>query len=80
MRLNVFFKLWLQLNSEINMAKKDLKRAHTIMQMDELKCRKRVLRRYREIHCMQRSKYICVSRERDIVCVCVFWGGWQKED
>ena len=65
------------------MAKKDLKRAHTIMQMDELKCRKRVLRRYREIHCMQRSKYIYVSRERDIVCVCLgggAQGGWQKED
>ena len=35
-----------QLNAEISAAKKDLKRVQTIMQMDELKCRKRVLRRY----------------------------------
>ena len=34
-----------QLNSEISVAKRDLRRAQTIMQMDELKCRKRVLRR-----------------------------------
>ena len=35
-----------KLNAEISAAKKDLKRVQTIMQMDELKCRKRVLRRY----------------------------------
>ena len=31
-------------------AKKELKKAQTIMQMDELKCRKRVLRRYITIY------------------------------
>jgi ATP-dependent RNA helicase DOB1 len=36
---------YIQLNAEISAARKDLKRAQTIMQMDELKCRKRVLRR-----------------------------------
>ena len=36
----------LQLNSEVKLAKKELKRAQTIMQLDELKCRKRVLRRW----------------------------------
>ena len=35
-----------QLNSEVKLAKKELKRAQTIMQLDELKCRKRVLRRW----------------------------------
>jgi ATP-dependent RNA helicase DOB1 len=34
-----------ELSEEIAVAKKSLKRAQTIMQMDELKCRKRVLRR-----------------------------------
>ena len=36
----------LQLNSEAKLAKKELKKAQTIMQLDELKCRMRVLRRY----------------------------------
>lgn len=31
---------------EIKAARQELKRAKTILQMDELKCRKRVLRRY----------------------------------
>ena len=35
-----------QLSSEVREAKKELKKAQTIMQLDELKCRKRVLRRY----------------------------------
>ena len=35
-----------QLNSEVKLAKKELKKAQTIMQLDELKCRKRVLRRW----------------------------------
>ena len=35
-----------QKESEIKNAKKELKKAKTILQMDELKCRKRVLRRY----------------------------------
>lgn len=36
---------FLQLVAEIKEAKKELKKAQTIMQMEELKCRKRVLRR-----------------------------------
>ena len=41
--------LWcvvVQLNAELNVARKDLRHAQTIMQLDELKSRKRVLRRY----------------------------------
>ena len=34
-----------QIESEIKAAKKELKKAKTVIQMDELKCRKRVLRR-----------------------------------
>ena len=34
-----------QKEQEIKSAKKELKKAKTILQMDELKCRKRVLRR-----------------------------------
>lgn len=37
--------LFSQLVAEIKEAKKELKKAQTIMQMEELKCRKRVLRR-----------------------------------
>ena len=39
----------LQLNAQLIAARKDLKHAQTIMQLDELKSRKRVLRRYRII-------------------------------
>ena len=35
-----------QINDEVKMARKELKKAQSIMQLDELKCRKRVLRRY----------------------------------
>ena len=38
---NIFY----QLANEIKEKKKELKKARTILQMDELKCRKRVLRR-----------------------------------
>jgi ATP-dependent RNA helicase DOB1 len=34
-----------ELSNKVRDAKKELKKAHTVMQMDELKCRKRVLRR-----------------------------------
>jgi len=37
--------LQFQLANEIKETKKKLKKARTILQMDELKCRKRVLRR-----------------------------------
>ena len=37
--------LTVQLDAEISAAKRELKKAQTIMQMDELKSRKRVLRR-----------------------------------
>jgi hypothetical protein len=33
------------MTAELNLAKKDLKKAQTVMQLDELKSRKRVLRR-----------------------------------
>ena len=39
------YVLFSQLVAEIKEAKKELKKAQTIMQMEELKCRKRVLRR-----------------------------------
>ena len=42
--------VFLQLVAEIKEAKKELKKAQTIMQMDELKCRKRVLRRLVSVH------------------------------
>ena len=35
-----------QINNEVKLARKELKKAQSIMQLDELKCRKRVLRRY----------------------------------
>ncbi|KAL5486646.1 hypothetical protein EMCRGX_G019154 [Ephydatia muelleri] len=34
-----------EINNEVKMARKELKKAQSIMQLDELKCRKRVLRR-----------------------------------
>lgn len=34
-----------QIAADIKAAKRELKRARTVLQMDELKCRKRVLRR-----------------------------------
>ena len=37
--------LTVQLGSEIKVAKAELKRKKSLLQMDELKCRKRVLRR-----------------------------------
>jgi len=36
----------LQIEAQVKAAQKELKKVQTIMQMDELKCRKRVLRRY----------------------------------
>lgn len=42
--------VFLQLVTEIKEAKKELKKAQTIMQMDELKSRKRVLRRFVSVH------------------------------
>ena len=36
---------FVQLNAEVREASKKLKKARTILQLDELKCRKRVLRR-----------------------------------
>lgn len=36
---------FVQINNEVKMARKELKKAQSIMQLDELKCRKRVLRR-----------------------------------
>ena len=36
-----------EMETQIKQAKKELKKAKTILQLDELKCRKRVLRRYR---------------------------------
>lgn len=35
----------MQLHQEVSLAKVDLKKAKSLLQMDELKCRKRVLRR-----------------------------------
>ena len=35
-----------QINAEIKTVKKELKRTRTVLQLDELKCRRRVLRRY----------------------------------
>ncbi len=45
----------LQLGAEVKLSRKELKKAQTIMQLDELKCRKRVLRRYRSVATAQDS-------------------------